>query len=133
MTPIRAPFCFSRLSKTRQGASAAQAGRGTQKAAPAASRARREIGSLMSGIYHQWVANILTAIRAVNVDVTVGEIAGPYSCRTLAQAQIDGDLHLPAGYRFCGAGFVILHRSHAFLGDDMAAERDFELVAIGCL
>ena len=73
------------------------------------------------------------SIRAVDVDIAVGQIAGPNPRRALAEAEIDGDLHLAARNRLGGGGFVVFGRALALLGHHMVAEGDFEPVAVGRL
>src|SRR5262249_55953538 len=73
-----------------------------------------------------------TAVRAVDIDIAVGEIACPNAGFSFAHTDIDGYRHLAAHYGFGCRGFIIAGHAHALLRHDLIAEGDFHLVAVGC-
>src|SRR6202789_2200100 len=75
----------------------------------------------------------LRPIRPVDVDIAVREVAGPNARVAFTEAEIDADLDVAAGDRLGRGGFVILKRAFTVFGDELAAEGDLELVAVGRL
>src|SRR5690242_17694286 len=71
-----------------------------------------------------------TPVATVNVDIAMGQVAGPNPGRAIAQAQIYCDRHVTPRYGFGRCGFVIPGGARALFSDDMATKGNSELVAI---
>src|SRR5687768_5573205 len=91
-------------------------------ASPGCSRRRRSRSVTSSG-----------SVVGIDLDITMGQVAGPDPRAALAHAHVDGDADVLAldvgGHR----RLVVARAALALLGDDDAADLDGELVAVGLL
>src|SRR5262249_16182842 len=72
-------------------------------------------------------------VAAIDVDVAMGEVAGPDRGAALADTDIDGDLQVPP-FHILGDGRLLIARPRPALSGDLgAAHRDLQAVAIRLL
>ena len=71
------------------------------------------------------------SIAAINVDIAVGEVAGPDRGLAAPDAEVDVDVDFAALHMRGDRGFVIAGHRPALLGDADAANGDRERVAVG--
>src|ERR1700752_2441969 len=72
-------------------------------------------------------------IVGVDVDVAVGEIAGPYPRLALADADVDGDGDVAALDVLGDRRLVVVRTPLPLLGDGHAADADAQAVSVGLL
>src|SRR3546814_2641717 len=82
-----------------------------------------------------WSSDVCSSdlVIGIDVDVAMGEVAGPYARLALADPYVDGDVDLAALHVGGDRRFVIAGSRTALLGDHRAAHRHRHAVAIGLL
>src|SRR5580704_16821155 len=73
----------------------------------------------------------LRTIAAIDVDIAVGEVAGPHRRLARAEADVDGDVDLAALHMLGDRPLVVIGHRPAIGGDLNAADGDTKPVAIG--
>src|SRR4029077_8906722 len=63
-------------------------------------------------------------VAAIDVDVAVGQVAGPYRRPPAADAEVDGDVEVPPGHVPGDRRLVIARHRPALLADPRAADGD---------
>src|SRR5260370_41940578 len=72
-------------------------------------------------------------VAAIDVDIAVGQIAGPHGRPPPPDAEIDLDVEIAPGHVASDRRLVIAGHRPALLADPRAADRDHQAVAIGFL
>src|SRR5260221_8204831 len=72
-------------------------------------------------------------VAAIDVDVAVGQVAGPHDRPALADAEIDLDQDLAALHMGGDRGLVVAGDRRALVGHRHAADADREAIAVGLL
>src|SRR5688572_10585947 len=71
------------------------------------------------------------SVVGIDLDITMGEVAGPDPGAALAHADIDGDADILALHMGGNGRFVVIRTALALFGDRDAADPDSQLVAVG--
>src|SRR5262249_30192726 len=69
-------------------------------------------------------------VAAIDVDVAMRQIAGPYRGAAAAEAEIDGDVNIPPRHVLRHRRFIIARHRPALGGNGDPADADGELVAL---
>src|SRR5712692_8025670 len=73
------------------------------------------------------------AVAAVDVDIAMCQIAGPYRRTALSDADVDGYADFAAFHVLADRPFVVARHRPALRGDLNAADRDRQAIAVGLL
>src|SRR5213078_936829 len=74
---------------------------------------------------------VSAAVAGIDVDIAVGQVAGPHRRLAAADAEIDADRDLAAFHVFGDRRLVIIRHRTALGGDPDPADRDRQTVAVG--